>query len=48
MLSVVKDDATVEKMIEEAQKITGELNLPDSRILFVIPVVKVYGLDRIF
>ncbi len=48
LLSVVKDEATVDKMVEEAQKITGDLNLPDSGILFVVPVVKAYGLDRIF
>ncbi|MFM8322945.1 MAG: P-II family nitrogen regulator [Chloroflexota bacterium] len=47
MMSVVKDEATVERMVEAAQRIVGNFNLPNTGICFVVPVVKAYGLDRI-
>jgi len=46
LLSVVENEEIVDQMVEAAQEITGDLNEPHSGILFVLPVLKVYGLDR--
>lgn len=46
LFSVVKDEATVDRMVEAAQKFTGDLNTPHTGILFVLPVLKAFGLNR--
>jgi nitrogen regulatory protein P-II 1 len=46
LFTVVKDDVMVDKIIEATQSIVGDLNLPHTGILTVIPVERVYGLDR--
>jgi nitrogen regulatory protein PII len=46
ILSVVEDEALVEKMIEIAQHIIGDLDEPHTGFLFVVPVLKAYGLGR--
>jgi len=33
--------------VAATQKVTGDLNLPNSGILSVLPVVRSYGLNRI-
>jgi len=46
LLSVVDDEQIVERMVEAAQNITGDLDIPNSGFLFVLPVIKAYGLNR--
>jgi len=46
LLSVVEDEDTVEKMVKAAQNITGDLDIPNTGFLFVLPVLKAYGLNR--
>jgi len=46
LLSVVENDEIVQKMVEAAQEITGNLNIPNSGFLFVLPVIKAFGLNR--
>jgi nitrogen regulatory protein P-II 1 len=46
LFSVVDDDAMVDKIIEVTKPIVGDLNLPDTGILIVVPVARVIGLDR--
>jgi nitrogen regulatory protein PII len=46
LLSVVKDEEVVERMVQAVQEITGSLDLPHTGILFVLPVIKAYGLNR--
>lgn len=46
LLTVVKDDAVVDKIIEVTQAIIGDFNLPNTGILTVLPVARAYGLDR--
>jgi len=46
LLSVVDDEDIVDKMAENAQKITGKLEDPNTGFLFVLPVLKAYGLNR--
>jgi len=46
ILSVVEDEALVEKMAAVAQHTIGDLDEPHTGFLFVIPVLKAYGLGR--
>lgn len=46
MFSVVKDEATVDKVIEATEALVGNLNLPNTGILSVLPVTRSYGVER--
>jgi nitrogen regulatory protein PII len=46
LLTVVHDDAMVDAVVAATQAITGDLNLPNTGILTVLPVARAYGLDR--
>lgn len=45
LLSVVKDDEIVDVMISRAQEVIGDLDQPHSGFLFVVPVLRAYGLN---
>jgi nitrogen regulatory protein PII len=46
ILSVVEDEALVDQMTTNAQHIIGDLDEPHTGFLFVVPVLKAYGLGR--
>jgi len=46
LFTIVDDDSLVEKVIESTQRVVGDLNMPNTGILSVIPLGKVYGLNR--
>jgi len=46
LITVVDDRNTVDKIIEATVKITGDLDLPNTGVLFVLPVLEAYGLNR--
>jgi nitrogen regulatory protein P-II 1 len=46
LITIVQDDEMVDKVVDATQSITGDLNLPNTGILTVLPVARVYGLDR--
>lgn len=46
IFTVVRDEETVERVIAATQKVTGDLNLHHTGILFVVPAVRVLGLER--
>ena len=46
IFSVVDDDALMERMIESAQRFTGNLEEPHTGFLFVMPVSRVVGLGK--
>lgn len=48
LFSVVKDEATVDKVVEVTEKLIGSLNQPNTGILAVIPASRAYGLDRVY
>ncbi len=48
LFSVVKDEATVDKVVEITESLVGNLNLPNTGILCVLPVNRGYGLERIY
>ncbi len=45
-MTIVKDDALVDRVVAATESITGDLNLPNTGILAVIPLSRVYGLNR--
>lgn len=46
LLSVVKDQEMVDKMIKAVQDVSGDLDQPNSGFLFVVPVLQAIGLNR--
>ena len=46
LFSVVEQEELVDRMIEAAQEITGNLNDEHTGFLFVVPVVKAIGLQH--
>lgn len=46
LLSVVADQEQVDQMVQAAQAVIGDLDDPHTGILFVVPVVEVYGLGK--
>ncbi len=46
LLSVVKDEATADRLVEATQRIIGDLDQPNTGFLFVVPVLRAYGLNR--
>lgn len=43
LMTLVKDEETVEKVVQATIKITGELSNPNTGVLAVLPVYKLYG-----
>jgi len=46
LFTIVKDDATLQKVVEATQGVVGDLNKPRTGILVVMPTVQVYGLEK--
>lgn len=46
LFSVVRERAVVDRVIQATQSVVGDLNLPETGILVVLPVLEAYGLDR--
>lgn len=44
LLSVVDDQEKVDQMVNSAQEIIGDLHDPSTGFMFVVPVLKAYGL----
>jgi nitrogen regulatory protein P-II 1 len=46
LFSVVDSQAMVDRVVNATQSVTGDLDLPNTGILLVLPVVQAYGLHR--
>jgi nitrogen regulatory protein PII len=46
LMTIVPSDEMVDKVVNATQELIGDLNLPNTGILAVIPIARVYGLDR--
>jgi nitrogen regulatory protein P-II 1 len=46
LFTIVKHEDMVDKIVAATQKVTGDLNLPNTSLLVVLPVLRAYGLDR--
>ena len=47
LFSLVNDQTMVDKVVAATESVTGNLNLPNTGILVVLPVAQCYGLNRI-
>lgn len=46
LFTIVKDDATLQKIVDATQSVVGDLNKPNTGILVVMPTAQVYGLEK--
>ncbi|RPI87531.1 MAG: hypothetical protein EHM41_04555 [Chloroflexi bacterium] len=46
IFTVVNDEAKVDGIVRATQSITGDLSLPNSGFMIVVPVARVYGLQN--
>jgi hypothetical protein len=46
LMTIVPTDEMVDKVLATTQDLVGDLNLPNTGILAVVPLVRVYGLER--
>ncbi|MEW5830632.1 MAG: hypothetical protein AB1846_17205 [Chloroflexota bacterium] len=46
LFTIVKDDATLQKVVDATQGVVGDLNAPNTGILVVLPTAQVYGLEK--
>ena len=46
LFSVIDDEKIVDNVLQQTQKVVGDLNQPNTGILIVLPVAKVYGLKQ--
>ena len=48
IFTVVESESSVEKLVKATESIVGELTQPDTGLLVVMPVLRVYGLNKAF
>lgn len=46
LFTIVGGEELVDKVVAATQAISGDLNLPNTGILVVLPVIRAYGLDH--
>lgn len=46
LFTIVKDDTVLERVVEATKSVIGDLNLPNTGILVVMPTVQVYGMEK--
>ena len=46
LFTIVETDEMVDKVVDATQRVVGDLNKPNTGILCVIPLGRVYGLNR--
>ncbi len=46
VFSVIDDETIIDNVLQQTQKVVGDLNQPNTGILIVLPVTKVYGLKQ--
>lgn len=46
IMTAVKSEAMIDKVVAITQGLVGDLNNPDSGLLLVMPIARAYGLDR--
>ncbi len=46
LFTIVDDETMIDKIVEATQSVTCDLDLPNTGILTVLPVIRAYGLNR--
>lgn len=47
LFSVVEDQKQIDALVAATQSVTGDLNQPDTGLLFVVPLLQVFGLSTV-
>lgn len=45
-MTVIHDEGLIEKLVEQTEKVVGSLDDPDTGVLFVLPVMRAYGIKK--
>jgi nitrogen regulatory protein P-II 1 len=48
LFSAIPDEATLQKVVAAANEHVGDWNSPDVGVLFVLPILQAYGLNKTF
>lgn len=46
LMTIVKDEETVDKVVVATEEVVGDLDLPNTGIMAVLPLSRAYGLNR--
>lgn len=46
LFTVVKNEDVIDQVVSQTEKIIGDLNKPNTGVIFVLPVARAYGLDK--
>lgn len=46
LFSVVEEESKVDQVVQATEKVIGDLSLPDTGLLVVLPVLRAYGLNK--
>ena len=46
LFTVIKEDALIDEIVSVTEDIVGDLTLPNSGLLIVVPVLRAYGIDK--
>ena len=46
LMTVIHDEGLIEKLVEQTEKVVGSLDDPDTGVLFVLPVMRAYGVKK--
>jgi hypothetical protein len=46
LFTIVNDDTVLKNVVEATKRVVGDLNMPNTGILVVMPTIQVYGLEK--
>ncbi len=46
LFAVVKNEEVIDQLVSQTEKIIGDLNKPNTGVIFVFPVARAYGLEK--
>src|SRR3989304_9892275 len=46
IFATVKEEALIDRIVDATQRVMGDLNMPETGMLLVMPVLKAYGLYK--
>jgi len=46
LYTVVKNEEIIDQLVSQTEKVIGDLNQPNTGVIFVFPVARAYGLDK--
>jgi nitrogen regulatory protein PII len=47
LFTIVNDESMIDELVSSAQEIVGDLNMPGTGLIVVLPVTKIYGYAKV-